>query len=134
MNDEGRQPFSRLIDHDQLRVTHQRAAHREHLLLTARHDAGGGVRARREVREHLQHIVEPPFARLARVLDTEHQVLTYGKAWKNITVLRNVSKAEMGDAKARKPGDVSPLEPDRSLRRHLAHDRLDGRRTSDTVP
>src|SRR4029077_9601806 len=134
MNNEGCQPFSRLIDHDQFGVTHQRTAHRQHLLLAARHDAGSGIRARREVREHLQHIVEPPFAGLARVLYAEHQVLTYREAWKNIAVLRNVSKAEMGDAKARKPGDVSPLEPDGSLRGYLAHDRLDRRRTSNTVP
>ena len=32
------------------------------------------------------------------------------------------------------PAMSGSLEPDGPLRRHLAHDRLDGRRTSDTVP
>src|SRR6516164_5038622 len=122
-----------LIDHDQFGVAHQRSAHRQHLLLTPRHHAGCGIGSRGEIGKHLQHVVEAPFARVARVLDAEHQVLTYRKARENVAGLGNIAEAEMGNLVARHPRDVRSLEPDRALRRNLSHYGLDGGRATDTV-
>src|SRR5262249_57224977 len=79
------------------------------------------------------HVVETPFARVARVLDAEQQVLTYREAWKNVAGLGNITKAEMGNLVARHPRDVRSLEPDRALRRNLSHNGFDGRRATDAV-
>ena len=95
--------------------------------------AGRGIGTRGEVGKHLQHVVEPPLAGLSRVLDAKHQVLPHRQARKDIAMLRNVAEAEMGDSVARQARDVGALEFDRALRRHLAHDGLDGRGAADTV-
>ncbi len=48
-------------------------------------------------------------------------------------MLGNVAEAEMRDPVARQARDVAALEPDRALRRHLAHDRLDRGGAADAV-
>src|SRR5713226_2480540 len=133
LNDDGRQSFSRLINHDQFRVTHKRAAHSQHLLLAARQHAGWRVRPRCEVGKHLEHILEPPLAQTPGILDAKHQVLTHRQAREDISMLRNVTQPQMRDAVARQPCDVAALEFDRALRRHLAHDGLDRRGAPDAI-
>src|SRR5258705_7078878 len=110
LNDDGRQSFSRLINHDQLRVAHKRAAHRQHLLLAARQHAGWRVRPGCEVGKHLEHVLKPPLAQTPGILDAKHQVLAHRQAREDIAMLRNVAQPQMRDAVARQPCDVPALE------------------------
>ena len=128
-----RQALGRLVDHDEFGVTHQRAANCQHLLLAARHHAGGRVGARGKVGEHLQHVLQPPLAWLTRVLDAKRQILSHGEPGEDVAMLGHIAEPEMRDLVTRQPGDVAALEQNGSLRRHLAHDRLDRRGTADAV-
>ena len=53
----GREPEKRLVEQQQRRLAHQRAADRQHLLFAARHGAGALVGALREPREQIEDIV-----------------------------------------------------------------------------
>src|SRR5438093_647311 len=57
---ERRESFGRLVENEQARVGHQRAADREHLLLAARERAAEAARARREPRKQLEDGLDPP--------------------------------------------------------------------------
>ena len=91
LNDDRCQPLGRFVDHDQFRVTHQRAANRQHLLFAARHHAGGGIGPCGEIGKHLEHVFEPPLAGTPGILDAQHQVLPHCQAGKNIAMLRHVA-------------------------------------------
>ena len=54
LDDVGREPERGLVEHDELRPRHQRAADREHLLLAARQRAGGLVPPLGEPRKLLE--------------------------------------------------------------------------------
>src|SRR6266851_9878967 len=131
--DEGSQSFGGLVDHDEFRVAHQRAANCQHLLLAARQHAGRGVRPGCKVGKHLQHVLQPPLAGTPGILDAKHQVLPHRQAREDIAVLRNVAQPQMRDPVARQSRDVAALEFERALRRHLAHDGLDGGGASDAI-
>src|SRR3984957_17217125 len=133
LHDQRREALGGLVDHDQLRVAHQRAANRQHLLFAAGQHAGRGDGHSGEVGNHFQHVLEPPFARASGILDAKHQVLPHRQAGEDIAMLRNVAQPEMCDPIAGEPCDAAALELDRALWRDLAHDRLDRGGTSDAV-
>src|SRR6202007_748352 len=81
-----------------------------------------------EVRKHLQHRLELPFAGTADILDAEQKVLAHRKAREDIAVLRHI--AQSADGKA---GNVLAFETDRPVGRYFAHDRLHGGGAADTI-
>ena len=63
LDDLRREALGRLVDHDQLRIAHQRAAQRQHLLLAAREHAGrrvGALRAGAETARTCPPCVQRP--------------------------------------------------------------------------
>jgi hypothetical protein len=128
-----RQPFGRLVDHDQRRIAHQGAADRQHLLLAARQHLAVYVRALAQIGKHLVHVVHRPAPGLAHVLDAEDQVLAGRQGRENVAVLGHVADALAGDDVRLEAGDLLAAEGDRAPRRHLAGDRLDGGRAADAV-
>ena len=58
VDQEGREAETGLVEHQQLRLGHQRAGDGEHLLLAARQVAGLGLGALGEAREGLEHAVD----------------------------------------------------------------------------
>jgi hypothetical protein len=85
-DDLGRQAFGGFVDHDQVRVAHQRAAQGQHLLLAAGEHAAGRVVAFLEAREQRVHVVDAPAPDGARVLDAQHQVLAHRQVGKDVAV------------------------------------------------
>src|SRR5258708_7698589 len=74
-----------------------------------------------------------PLARTSGVIDAGHQVLPHRQAGNDIAMLRNVAEAQIRDPVARQSRDVAALDPHRALRRHFAHDRLDGGGAADAI-
>ena len=70
---------------------------------------------------------------LRGILDAEHQVLPHRQAGKDVAMLGHVAEPEMRDLVARQARDIAALEQDRALRRHFAHDGLDGGGAADAV-
>src|SRR6185369_4149457 len=60
LDDQRRDAFRRLVEEDEVRVAHQRARDREHLLLAAAHPAAGAVGHRGEVGEQRVELVLAP--------------------------------------------------------------------------
>src|SRR3989442_12041689 len=58
--DERRQPLGRLVEDQQSRVGHQRAADRQHLLLAARERAAEASRARRQMGKEIEDALDSP--------------------------------------------------------------------------
>ena len=59
LHHDRRQAGRRLVEQQQFRIRHQRAADRAHLLLAARHGAGHLVAALLHAREQVEHEFEP---------------------------------------------------------------------------
>src|SRR6186713_951536 len=133
LHDQRRETFGRLVDHDEIRIAHQRPAGREHLLLAARQHARRRIGTRGEIGEHVEHVLKPPLAGTARVLDAEQEVLAHRQAREDVAMLRHIAEPETCDLVAGKADDILALEADRAYRRDLAHDRLDRGGAADTV-
>src|SRR5271165_1544535 len=127
LNNDRCQAFGGLVDHDEFGVAHERAANRQHLLLTARQHTSGGIGARGEVWKHPQHVLEPPFSRTPGILNAKDQVLPHRQARKDIPVFGNVAKPQSRDPIARQSGNIKALEIYRAMRRDLSHDGFDRR-------
>ena len=111
-----RQALGRLVDQDQVGIAHQRAAHRQHLLLAAGQHAGGVVLALAQVGKQPEHVVERPATELSGPLQAELQVLPHRQRRKDLPVLRHVADAEMRDLIGPQPDDVAAAIADRALR------------------
>ncbi len=133
LDELGRQPFGRFVDDDEIGVSHQRAAHGEHLLLAARQDAGLVGLAFAEVGKQAEHVVEGPAAELAGALQSQFEVLLHRQGGKDLAVLRHIAQSGVGDLVGPQAGDRPPLEAHLALRADQAHDRLAGRRSPDTI-
>ena len=107
-----RKPLGRLVDDDEIRVAHQRAAHREHLLLAARQHAGGIVLALGEIGKQREHVLEFPAPDDAGALQPKLEVLLHRQAGKHLAVLRHIADAEMGDLVGPQACDRAALEAD----------------------
>src|SRR5262245_27330173 len=72
LDDEWGEPFRRLVEEEELRIAHQRACDREHLLLAARQEAALTTLELAELREEIEHARHGPSAvRLAAARDVE---------------------------------------------------------------
>ena len=98
-HDLGSEALGRLIDDDEVRVAHERAAQGEHLLLATRQHAGLGVLALLETRKKAVHVLETPAWIALAPLLSEQQVLVHGQLGEDIPVLRHIAQAQVGDLK-----------------------------------
>ena len=128
-DDQRREALGRLVNHDQFGIAHQAAADGQHLLFAAGEHAGLAVGAARKIGKHGEEIGKFPLPLAARVLHAEHQVLPHCQRRKNIAVLGHIAKPGAGDGVVGQAGEFTPLETDRALRRDLAHNGLERRRT-----
>ena len=95
-HDDGRQALQRLVQQQQARVEHQRAAHGQHLLLAARELRAQVGLALGQAREHLVHALGRPRARgCARAAGARHgrQVLVHGERLEDVALLRHPADA-----------------------------------------
>src|SRR5439155_7027235 len=129
----GGEALGGLVDDNQVRVAHQGAAHREHLLLASRQYAGRIVLARRKIGKQRKHVLEFPAPDDAGALQPEFEVLPHGQSRKHLAVFRNVADAEMGDLVGPQPCNRAALESDLAYRRHQSHDGFAGGRAADPV-
>ena len=137
LDEDRREPERRLVEQQQLRARHQRAADRAHLLLAARHRPGllrraaraGAGRARR--RDPCRSLIS------ARSLRWNAPISRF-----SITVMRGKSRRPSGDCAiprltiscAGDRGDVAALEADRALARPVEPvDRAQRRRLAGAV-
>jgi hypothetical protein len=128
-----RQPFGRLVHHDQMGIAHQRAADGQHLLLAAGEDAAGIVGALPQRGEHREHVVDRPASGAARVLGAEEQILADGERGEDVAVLGHVPQTLTRDDVRRQAADLLVPEADGAGGLHVAHDGLDRRRAPDAV-
>ena len=129
------QALGRLVNHHQIGVPHQRAAHGQHLLLAARHHRRLDIRAFAEVREHIEHVLHRPAACaiLLAGFQPKDKVLPRGQPRKDIAVFGHIADAQVGHFKRLFTGDFLTAELDGAMRDNFAHDRLAGGRSPHPV-
>src|SRR5437764_714465 len=88
-HDLGREALGGFVDDDQVRVAHERAAQREHLLLAPGQHTRFGVLPLLQAREHAVHVVERPAPLVLRALLPQHQVLVHRELGEDVAVLRH---------------------------------------------
>ena len=101
--DQRRQAFGRLVEDEQPRIGHQRAADRQHLLLAAgqqvRHAAGARWRAAETARRSSSSVHGS--RRAAAVSRGGDQIFARGEIGKHLPAFRHQADAELGDAVGR---------------------------------
>ena len=106
-DDERREAFGRLVQQQEPRVAHQRAADREHLLLAARERARVLLDALAQPRKKLEHAFEAPagrtFPRIFPIGDLE--VLAHREGGKHAPALRHEPRALARDRLGRQALD-----------------------------
>ena len=113
----GREAKRRLVERQELRLSHQRAADGKHLLLAARHRAGGLRCTLMQSRKQREHPLKSLLAQrpCARIEGAEHQVFHHGEFGKYLAPLRRQADAG-GDAIVRRhTRDIFALVTDRPL-------------------
>src|SRR5262249_15344231 len=116
-------------EQDQVRLAHQAAGDREHLLLAARERARGLALALGELREQREdalEVVGKPRAS-ARDRGAYLEILAYGHAGKDLPPLLHLRDAEVADAMTGRAEDAHAFELDRAPRGMHARDRADER-------
>ena len=108
-----RQAKRRLVEQDQPRPAHQRAADRQHLLLAAGERAAALISAVAQPRKQREHALEVGI----EVGGVGHggadlQILHHRHARKNAAAFRRLRDAELGDLVRRQAGDVAAGEAD----------------------
>ena len=106
----------RLVEEQELGLGHQRAADREHLLLTAGHRARLLLLAFLQAREQVEdavHVLGDAGLVLAQV-GPEVEVLTHGHALEALAALRRLRDPERDDLLGRGPRDLLAHELDRA--------------------
>ena len=132
LDDHRRQAFGRLVHHQHARVEQQRAADREHLLLTARQLGAAVAPAIRQPREQRVDALDRPRA-LACALCRKPQVLVDRQRWPHAPTLRHVADAELGDHVRRKAKNFAACEFHTAARRNQPGDRIAQRRLAHAV-
>ena len=84
--------LGRFVDHDQVRIPHQRPANRQHLLLAAGKEARPRVGALLEEREDAEHFFHRPAAADLAGLLAELQVLPHREPGKNVPGFGDVAE------------------------------------------
>ena len=98
--DQRRQPQARLVQHQKLRLRHQRATDGEHLPLTARERAGMLPTALAQLREAVEHIVNgaADIARPAAAVGAKQQVVGDGHFGEQLAPLGHQAEAHFDAA------------------------------------
>ena len=113
--DQRRQPFRRLVENEQPRVGHQRAADGEHLLLAAGEQVAPCCRRRSASRgKSAQTSRASRDRRAAAVGGGRDQIFPRGQIGKDLPALRHQAEAELGDAIGRQAANVAAVEADRA--------------------
>ena len=112
LHDHRREARRRLIEQQQLRAAHQRAANCAHLLLAAGHGAGQlmppFLHAREQRVDHLQPLGEPGACR--RRVRTHAQVFFHRQTRKQAPVLRHLRQTQVDDLVRRHAGQRLALQ------------------------
>ena len=126
--DQRRQAFGRLVEDQQPRIGHQRAADRQHLLLAAGQKIAHAAEPLGEPREQVADPVERPgLGGVGAVGGGRDQVLARGQVGENLPPLRHQADAELGHPIGRQAADLAAGEADRAgPRRRQPHDRAHG--------
>src|SRR5215470_9028857 len=110
-----RQPLGRLVEDQQTRVGHERAADRQHLLLASGECAARAALARGELRKQLEHGLDAPGRRAAgSVRRRRHEVLPYGQVRKDLAPFRDEPEPGLGHPVRRQPVNWTAVEADRA--------------------
>src|SRR5262249_8426271 len=105
LDDHRRQTERDLVAEQELRIRHERATDRDHVLLAARERIRALPAALAENREQLVHGVERPGAGPS-VERTHHEILFDGQRWKQQTALGDERETELRNALRRRRRDV----------------------------
>ena len=116
LHHDRRQPRRRLVEQQQFRVRHQRAADRAHLLLAARHGAGHLAAPLLHARKQIEHEFQPLgiFGARARHVGAHLQIVVDGQPRKQPAVFRHMGDAEIDDAMRRRRQHVGAFHRDRA--------------------
>ena len=117
----GRKPERWLVEHDELRITHQATPDREHLLLAARERPGGLMPALGQDRKHCIDTVEIAFApgMGARHQSTHRKIFGDSERREYLPSLRNLADTEIADLVAWPSGYVRASIKDAAARRFV---------------
>ena len=112
----GHDPLRRLVQHQQPRPGHQRAADREHLLLPAGQCFSALVQPFGQAREQLEHALQRRLAigLFAKEIAAEAQVVAHRQPRKQPAVLRNEGDPARGDEVLRQALDPLSGEGNRA--------------------
>src|SRR6266511_2361682 len=139
LDEDRREPHRRLVQQEELRVGHQRAADRHHLLLAARERPGALGLPLGQAREELVDAVEVladglPVVAVGALERPHQQVLEHAHPRKEPTAFRRLRDAALDDVVRRVGRDVLALEADPPAARVVeAVDRPQCRRLAGTV-
>ena len=133
-DDHRREPERRLVEHQQARARHQRAAEGEHLLLAAGERPGRLPLALGEPGEELEHAPAVGVGvAVAADVRAELQVLADGELADHPAALGHVRDAEPRDRLGRAAGDRPPVEANLARLAHRVRDRAQRRRLAGSV-
>jgi hypothetical protein len=121
-----RQTGRRLVEQQHRGFGNERARHRDHLPLAARHRADLLAAPFCEAGKERVHRLEPARERLlGRRGATDLEVLRHSETGKHVLPLRHIAEAEPRDGTGLEPFEAAACEPDPpAFRRHEAKNRL----------
>ena len=121
-------PFGRLVENEQRRLEHERAADRELLLLPAGQIAAAPVQHLLQHREQLEDLFRNRARAVLAHAEADAQVLLDGQLREDFAPLGHVADAEPRAALRREPAQIGPGERDLAGgRRQQSHDALQQR-------
>ncbi len=122
-----REPLRRLVEDEQLRIGHQRAADRQHLLLAAGELIAHVALALGKLRKEIEHARKRPARAVARS-SSRDQVFGDGERRKDLPSLRHQAEPRLRDPVGRQSDERAALEHDAAAKhRQQAHDGVDRR-------
>ncbi len=131
LDEHGRQPHARLVEQEQARARHERAADRQHLLLAARERAGDLGDALVEPGEQREDALEiaRDHRRVAARVGAHHEVLAHAQAIEDAAALGHVCDAALDHHVRRHARERLIVQRERAPRRHeQSRDRAERRR------
>ncbi len=123
LDDHRRQAFGGLVHHQHARVEQQRAADRQHLLLTARQLGSAVATSIGEARKQRVDALNCPRT-LPCALGRQSQMLVDRKRRPHAPPLRHIADAKLGDHVGRHAQNLLPCKFHAASRRHQAGDRV----------
>ena len=113
-HNERRKAERRLVHHNELRACHERAAHSQHLLLTAGKRAARLPRALAQAREKVVYPLDIAGDVVAAEIRADLEIFEHREIGKNVPSLRDERDAFFHDGRGVAPGDVVAAEVDRA--------------------